>query len=124
MGKAVRWYRRDGELACFLHDTVDEAVEVAVIAFEAGDETLVCIEHEGQSIGFSHPMVRSVLDRNLRTGRYSQSRPPSHHVEVRSSDGTWSLAGSRRSASAAQSLCDDYARVLGTERVRVKLSSS
>lgn len=124
MSKAVKWAWRYYALGAVVYDTLDEAIESAIYAADAGAEALDCIEYEGERITTADPRYR-VVQRRIHEAEEAARRDrtlPTHRVDAKHPDGEWvplfgvTMPLSESTAEEVQELTS----ALGDDRVRVR----
>lgn len=121
--KAVKWAWHHYSMECEVYDSLDEAIESAIWAEEAGSEALDCIEHGGERISWDHPAMEAVRQR-IRVEdekRRARARPATHVIEVRHPDCRWVGAAwiVEPMSRGAREQWDDFVAALGQDRVRL-----
>lgn len=122
MSKAVKWAMRYFSREVDVYDSLEEAVESAVWASEAGSEAMEFIEWEGKRITMGHPAFQAI-ERKIREEEEReevQRRPATHVLEVKHPDGKWVSVYASSSADRLQESLEDYSAAVGAERVRVR----
>lgn len=120
MGKAIKWAYRYGRLGAVVYADLGEAIEAALDASENGDESLLCIEHDGERIDSGHPAYERAQARREAEWDAQLSQPTIATVDAIPPNGVgWVRLGGFDDFENARVYADDMASVLGADRVRI-----
>lgn len=121
--KAIKWSWRHYSRQADVYDSLDEAIESAILASDMGAEAFDCIEYGGERIGMDDPRYEAIEQkRRAEDDAEREARPKAtHRVQLQHPDGEWmTVYGVTMplTESTAGEVAE-FTSVIGAGRVRV-----